>query len=113
MISHRDYKQIKKNLSIDLQSPNVECLNEFDNIFKNIEGRKFASVEEFHEASVVAITKMQESLKDEETPIDISHGYIPDVSALLPSFLKVFNFLSQKMCNLLILMVENINNQRH
>lgn len=89
LLSHRDYKQIKKNLSIDLQSTNVECLNEFDNIFKNIEERKFAGVEEFHKSSVAAIKRMQESLKDKEIPIDITHSYIPDVSALLPSFLKV------------------------
>ena len=88
LISHKDYKQIKNNLSIDLQSTNVECLHQFDNIFKSIEEREFGTVEEFHQISVAAITKMQEALKD-ETPIDISYGYIPDISALLPLFLKV------------------------
>ena len=88
MISHRDFKQIKKNMGCDVITSNAPSLNELDIVFKNIEDRQYSKVDQFYSSLSEAIKKITDSVNN-ITEIDISYGVVPDVSGLLPMFEKV------------------------
>lgn len=66
----------------------MECLQSFEEMFKNIENQGFKSVSEFYHYAIKALKEMKVAMDCVNT-FDISLGIFPDASELPEFFTKV------------------------